>query len=64
MIYFLSIQTLSETNDVPSVYDDDSGTDLNAKITKKLTMNIPYMIVYSKCYLSNSGTIGIKLKIH
>ncbi len=58
------MQSISETNDVPSVYDDDSGTDLNAKITKKLAMNIPYMIIYSKCYLSNSGTIDLKLKIH
>jgi hypothetical protein len=45
-------------------YDDDSGTDLNAKITRKLTAGVKYLIIYSGYNPGNQGYAGnITLKI-
>lgn len=53
-----------DTLDVPCVYNDDDGENLNAKITKKLAKNIPYMIVYSRYNVGVSGTSNLELLIY
>lgn len=58
------MKSTTTTTDVPCVYNDDGGTNLNAKITKQLAKNIPYMIVYSRYNIENSGTPEFKLRIH
>ncbi len=46
-----------------SVYNDDGGTNLNAKITKQLASNIPYLIVYST-YNITTQSGDLKLRIY
>lgn len=58
------MKSTTDTTDVPCVYNDDGGTSLNAKITKQLAKDIPYMIVYSRYSIGTSGTPEFKLRIH
>lgn len=53
----------SNNTDFPCLYNDDGGTNYNAKITKQLAKNIPYMIVYSR-YNINLSTTNLKLRIY
>lgn len=39
-------------------YDDDSGTNFNALISRELTAGIPYLVVYSSFNIQNSSSIG------
>lgn len=39
-------------------YDDDSGTNFNALISRELKAGIPYLVVYSSFNIQNSSSIG------
>lgn len=58
------MKSTTETTDVPCVHNDDGGTNFNAKITKQLAKNIPYLIIYSRYNIGISGMPDIKLRIY
>lgn len=52
-----------ENEDMPCLFDDGSGPNGNAIISRQLSNNIPYMIIYSRYYVNENGTLDITIKV-